>query len=72
MFSLTIEIQVEAHMAMVETKENPQLNPPSVQEHSVGQHGADNSKVVGSTPIWAIHLRAGLDPGGFLPTQNIL
>lgn len=31
------------------------------------------AKVVGSTPVWAIHLRAGLDdPCGFLPTQNIL
>lgn len=36
---------------------------------SRSEHGA---KVVGSTPIWAIHLRAVLDPCGFLPTQNIL
>lgn len=32
-----------------------------------------NAKVMASTPVWTIHLRAGLhDPGGSLPIQNIL
>lgn len=37
------------------------------------EHCANNTKVLGSIPIWAIHLRAGIDdPCWSLPTQNIL
>lgn len=39
---------------------------------SRSEHGADNPEVVGSTPIWSIHLRAGLDSCRSLPTPNVL
>lgn len=49
-------------------QESPQLNPLSLQEHLVGQ----STVMITQTPIWATHLRAGLDPWGPLPTPNIL
>lgn len=40
---------------------------------SLSGFDADKTKVVGLTPVWDIHFRAGLkDPCEFLQTQNIL
>lgn len=37
------------------------------------EHGANDTKLVCSIPIWTIHLRVGLDdPHGSLSTQNTL
>lgn len=36
------------------------------------EHGAVDTKVIVTIPVWAIHLKDGLDSCGFLPTQNIL
>lgn len=36
------------------------------------EHGARNTRSVGSVPIWGVHLKAGLDPCGSLLTKNIL
>lgn len=41
--------------------------------HKELKQGPDNTKVVGSIPVWAIHFRGGLDDfSGSLPTQTIL
>lgn len=37
------------------------------------EQGADNTRVIGSVPVWATHLRAALgDPSGSLPNQTII
>lgn len=41
--------------------------------NSWSEHGANNAQVMGSIPVWAMHLGVGLnDPCTSLPTQNIL
>lgn len=42
-------------------------------QHKRVEQGANNTNIIGLSPIWAIHVRARLnDPCGSLTTQSIL